>query len=161
MASMKLVVALFFATVVAGGNTAGAQLVHHVLSGDRTSDMTTDVGSWSSGRIYRVGDHLLFRYLSPQDTIVELASIDEYYSCDLTNPIKMYTEHVNKVPLDKEGIRYFASSSYEKCKNGLKLPVHVNPPRDYPAAPPTPSSAPQLHGIPALIVVFIGLILFK
>ena len=61
---MKLVVALFFATVVAGGNTAGAQLVHHVLSGDRTSDMTTDVGSWSSGRIYRVGDHLCKHHFS-------------------------------------------------------------------------------------------------
>ncbi|KAL4585397.1 hypothetical protein LXL04_010017 [Taraxacum kok-saghyz] len=157
--SMKLLMVLFFATVVVGGKFAGAQLVHHVLSDDRTSDTTTDVGSWTSGRMYRVGDHLLFRYLSPQDTIVELASIEEYYACDLTNPIRMYTEHVNKVPLEKEGIRYFASSSYDKCKNGLKLPVHVNPPRDFPADPPTPSSAAQLQGILALVVVFMGLIL--
>uniref|UniRef100_UPI00145D798C hypothetical protein n=1 Tax=Bacillus paralicheniformis TaxID=1648923 RepID=UPI00145D798C len=97
--------ALFIVTVVSGGGGAGAQVVHHVVAGDRASDTSTDVGPWSSGRIFRVGDSLLFKYFSPHETIVELASMEEYYSCDLTNPIKMYTDHVNQVPLEKEGIR--------------------------------------------------------
>ncbi|KAI3795758.1 hypothetical protein L1987_38415 [Smallanthus sonchifolius] len=154
MAAVKLLVTLFLLTVVSGGVVAGAQVVHHVASGDRASDTSTDVGPWSSGRIFRVGDSLLFKYFSPQEIIVELASMEEYYSCDLTNPINMYTDSVNQVPLQKEGIRYFASGSYDKCKNGLKLPVHVRP-RDLPAAGPSPSSATQLNGL--LTLTFIGL----
>ncbi|KVH96766.1 mavicyanin-like [Cynara cardunculus var. scolymus] len=157
MPAMKLVVGLFILTVVAAGKLAGAQVVHHVVSGDRPSDTSTDVGPWSSGRIFRVGDSLLFRYFSPHEIIVELASMEEYYSCDLTNPIKMYTDHVNEVPLEKEGIRYFASGSYDKCKNGLKLPVQVKP-REVPAMGPSPSSATHLNGLSALI--FIGLFIY-
>ncbi|KAK9051777.1 hypothetical protein SSX86_028405 [Deinandra increscens subsp. villosa] len=154
MAAVKLLVALL---VVTGGMLAGAQVVHHVVSGDRDSDTSTDVGPWSSGRTFRVGDSLLFRYFAPHEMIVELASMEEYYSCDLTNPIKMYTDRVNQVPLQKEGIRYFASGSYEKCKNGLKLPVHVRP-RDAAAEGPRPSSATQLIKLQA--ITFVGLFVY-
>ncbi|KAI7757569.1 hypothetical protein M8C21_016460 [Ambrosia artemisiifolia] len=134
--------------VVTGVMLAGAQVVHHVETGDRASDTSTDVGLLSSG---------LFRYLSPHEKIVELASMEEYYSCDLTNPIKMYTDRVNQVPLDQEGIRYFVSASYERCKNGVKLPVHVRP-RDAAAYAPKPSSATQLNRLVAL--TFIGLFVY-
>ncbi|KAF5760567.1 putative Phytocyanin domain, cupredoxin [Helianthus annuus] len=152
MAVEKWLVVLFTLTVVTGGTLAGAQVVHHVVSGDHASDTSTDIGSWSSGRTFRVGDSLLFRYLPPQEMIVELASMEEYYSCDLTNPIKMYTDLENQVPLEKEGIRYFASASYEKCKNGVKLPVQVKP-REVTAYGPSPSSAAQLNRLLALTLI--------
>ncbi|KAL8228229.1 hypothetical protein R6Q57_015813 [Mikania cordata] len=166
MAALKLLVALFILTAVAGGILAGAQVVHHVASGDRPSDTSTDVGPWSSGGTFGVGDSLLFKYFSPQEMIVELASMEEYYSCDLTNPINMYTDDVNQVALEKEGIRYFASGSYEKCKNGLKLPVQVRP-RDVTAHGPSPSSATQLNKLQALSIIglfihwLFGFILFE
>ncbi|MFS8025901.1 putative Phytocyanin domain, cupredoxin [Helianthus anomalus] len=149
MAVEKFLVVLFTLTVVTGRTLAGAQVIHHVVSGDHASHTSMDVGSWSSGRNFRVGDSLLFRYLAPQEMIVELASMEEYYSCDLTNPIKMYTD---QVPLEKEGIRYFASASYEKCKNGVKLPVQVKP-REVTAYGPSPSSATQLNRLLALALI--------
>ncbi|KAI7757570.1 hypothetical protein M8C21_016461 [Ambrosia artemisiifolia] len=58
MAAVKLLVTLFTITVVTGVMLAGAQVVHHVETGDPASDTSTGVGPLSSGRIFRVGDSL-------------------------------------------------------------------------------------------------------
>lgn len=59
--------------------------------------------------------------------IVELQSRKEYLSCDVSNPIKMYTDGPDKIALQEEGIRYFASGNPRECKKGLKLHVEVHP----------------------------------
>ncbi|RAL39522.1 hypothetical protein DM860_003055 [Cuscuta australis] len=105
---------------------------HYVVGGDRgweTSNFIDQINdNWSpSPRIFRVGDVLWFTYSAAQDNIVEVGSWEEYESCDLTNPIKMYTDGLNKISLDGEGIRYFASGNMDHCRNGLKLPVNVLP----------------------------------
>ena len=72
-----------------------------------------------------------FTYSAAQEKIVELRSKAEYEACDVSNPIRMYTDGLDTVPLDEEGIRYFASAKPESCKSGLKLHVEVQPqPRD-------------------------------
>lgn len=68
-----------------------------------------------------------FAYSVAQGLVVELRSSEEYESCDMSNPIKMYTEGLHTIPLEKEGTRYFVSSNSENCKNGLKLHVNVLP----------------------------------
>ncbi|KAL9251763.1 Uclacyanin 1-like protein [Drosera capensis] len=68
-----------------------------------------------------------FAYSGALGNIVELATKQELDSCDLTNPIRMYTDGLDKLPLEKEGSRYFASGSHESCKKGLKLPIKVVP----------------------------------
>lgn len=39
----------------------------------------------------------------------------------------MYTDGLNTISLEGEGIRYFASGNTESCKNGLKMPVKIQP----------------------------------
>ncbi|GFP85112.1 uclacyanin-3 [Phtheirospermum japonicum] len=102
--------------------------------------------------------------------MIELEGPDELDSCDLTNPIRMYTDPVTHVDLEKEGTRYFTSRNPESCKNGLKLPVSVQsheygphaheygppppfgpfpplePPPEY--APPEPVRPPPAYGPP-------------
>lgn len=56
-----------------------------------------------------------------------MKSKEEYESCDLSNPIKMYTDGLEVISLAEEGIRYFLSSKPENCKRGLKLHVEVMP----------------------------------
>jgi hypothetical protein len=68
-----------------------------------------------------------FTYSAAQESIAELKSKEEYESCDISNPIKMYTDGLDSISLDEEGIRYFASNNLESCKNGLKLHVEVQP----------------------------------
>ncbi|OVA10063.1 Plastocyanin-like [Macleaya cordata] len=114
--------------------------VHHVVGGDLGWDPSTDIQSWSSNRDFRVGDSIWFTYsttAAAQDdgSISELKSREEYESCDVSNPIKMYTDGVvDKVSLDGEGTRYFVSTKSDNCKNGLKLHVEVLPPTTTTAA---------------------------
>ena len=58
---------------------------------------------------------------------MEVKSKEEYEACDVSNPIRMYTNGLDSVSLEEEGIRYFASVKPENCKNGLKLHVAVQP----------------------------------
>ncbi|KAF8414182.1 hypothetical protein HHK36_002181 [Tetracentron sinense] len=109
-----------------GGRGAGAQ-VHHVVGGDRGWDPSSDLASWSSGRIFRVGDKIWFAYSAAHESIAELGSIEEFITCDVNNPIRMYTDGLEGVSLDGEGAHYFASGRPDSCKNGLKLHVEVLP----------------------------------
>ncbi|CAK9182236.1 unnamed protein product [Ilex paraguariensis] len=83
---------------------------------------------------------------------------EEYLSCDVTNPIKMYMDGLDIIALVGEGIRYFASGNLESCKNGLKLHVEVKPPEKNEgqmalADGPTPSISAQHSGLSFLFVV--------
>ncbi|XVF26160.1 hypothetical protein REPUB_Repub13aG0275400 [Reevesia pubescens] len=128
MGIMKIVMALIVMQQAAslGVKRAGAQ-VQHVVGGDRGWDPSSDLASWSSDRNFMVGDKIWFAYSAAQESIVELKSKNDYESCDVTNPIRMYTDGLDGIPLDGEGIRYFVSSKHESCKNGLKLHVEVMP----------------------------------
>ncbi|KAE8715601.1 tropinone reductase-like protein [Hibiscus syriacus] len=164
MAILKMViVAVVVMEATLGGKKAGAQ-VHHVVGGDQGWDPSSDVASWSSGRSFSVGDKIWFAYSAAEESIAELNSKEEYESCDVSNPLRMYTDGLNGIPLDGEGIRYFVSSKAESCKNGLKLHVEVGPlgntdakmPKVAVAAaapPTTPSGSVRLHGSSVLLLV--------
>ncbi|KAA8520175.1 hypothetical protein F0562_014431 [Nyssa sinensis] len=165
--ALKQFIALVVISLAIGGKWVGAQ-VHHVVGGDRGWDPSSDVGSWSSDRVFRVGDKIWFAYSVAQESIVELGSVEEYLSCDLSNPIRMYTEGLDKVALDGEGIRYFASGKPESCKNGLKLHVDVQPqPKKkeiqkvaVAAGPTSPSASTHLTAaVSSYVVVFLALLL--
>ncbi|KAL5097476.1 hypothetical protein RYX36_001803 [Vicia faba] len=108
-------------------DVVAAAEVNHVVGGDHGWDPTSDILYWSSDRIFRVGDQIWFTYSAAQGLIAELKSREEYESCNMSNPIMMYTEGLHTVPLDKEGMRYFVSTDSQNCKNGLKLHVEVQP----------------------------------
>ncbi|KAE7995295.1 hypothetical protein FH972_000111 [Carpinus fangiana] len=129
MAGLKMaILALVIISVSLGGKWVGVGAqVHHVVGGDRGWDRSSDVSSWPSDRIFRIGDKIWFTYSAAQESIAELKSKEEYESCDISNPIKMYTDGLDSISLDEEGIRYFASNNLESCKNGLKLHVEVQP----------------------------------
>ncbi|KAK9268205.1 hypothetical protein L1049_010648 [Liquidambar formosana] len=165
MAGAKLLIALVIISLSLGGKWVEAQ-VHHVVGGDRGWDSSSSVGSWSSGRIFRVGDKIWFTYSAAQESVAELKSKEEYESCDVNNPIRMYTDGLDGISLEREGIRYFTSSKPESCKNGLKLHVEVQPQRKpeiqtittsessvvaVAAGPITPSAATHLAGVSSLL----------
>ncbi|KAK1403133.1 Copper binding protein 1 [Heracleum sosnowskyi] len=100
--------------------------VHHIVKGEAGWEQFFELGFKSSElMMFKVGDHIWFR--NAQEGIVELQSRKEYLSCDVSNPIKMYTDGPDKISLDQQGVRYFASGNPRECKNGLKLHVEVHP----------------------------------
>ncbi|KAM7264391.1 hypothetical protein ACFE04_002074 [Oxalis oulophora] len=159
-ATLGKMVIVFVAVAIISVSWVGAQGVHHVVGGDRGWETASDVASWSSGRTFRVGDKIWFAYSAAHEGIVELKSKEEYEACDVTNPIKMYTDGIDGISLAEEGIRYFVSTSTESCKNGLKVPVQVLP-EDHKnqrimaaAVPPsTPSASPKISGSLFLLLV--------
>ncbi|KAH7838678.1 hypothetical protein Vadar_029781 [Vaccinium darrowii] len=173
---LKVLIAVVIVSVaIAGGEWVGAP-VHHVVGGDRGWDPSTDVASWSSARIFSVGDKIWFTYSAAQENIVELKSKEEYEACDVSNPIKMYTNGLDSVPLEEEGIRYFASGKPESCKGGLKLHVEVQPQGTQPHhhisavvasegspgataadGPTSPSASTHISGLSSLL--FFGILL--
>lgn len=104
-------------------------------------------------------------YSVAQGLVAELKSKEEYEACDVSNPIKMYTEGLHTIPLESEGMRYFVSSQPENCKNGLKLHIEVLPKgqgitkkkystlSDYEAAAPTTPSASTRYGHSTVLVL--------
>ncbi|XP_057960723.1 mavicyanin-like [Malania oleifera] len=162
-----------------GGKWVGAQHLHHVVGDDRGWDPVSDVASWASRRTFRVGDKIWFAYSAAQGSVAELQSREEYEACDLSNPIRMYTDGLDSVSLEGEGPRFFASSKPENCRGGLKLHVEVLPtsPKNETqipgvasseaaavaksevraTAPTTPSGSTRLAGMAYLVVVGIVL----
>ncbi|KAF8410801.1 hypothetical protein HHK36_003338 [Tetracentron sinense] len=169
-----MVVSLVVISLSLGGRWVGAQ-VHHVVGGDRGWDSASNIESWSSGRVFRVGDKIWFTYSAAQESLAELRSSDEFESCEISNPIRMYTGGIDMFSLDGEGTRYFASGSVESCNIGLKLHIEVLP-RPKPeiqmlttaseairavAAPsPVPSASVHLQGISSLLWVGLALLCF-
>ncbi|CAO2842458.1 unnamed protein product [Amaranthus hypochondriacus] len=121
--TLVIVVAIVF---VYGGKQVEGQ-VHHVVGQDSGWEVASDIGSWAAGRTFLLGDFLWFGYSSGlhNDYVVELKTKEEYESCDVRNPIKMYINGVDKISFEEEGIRYFASANPDKCKKGLKFPVEI------------------------------------
>jgi len=163
MAGVKLLVGLVVViiSVGIGGKWAVGAEVQHVVGGDSGWHPSSDLGSWSAGRIFRVGDKIWFTYPASQDTVVEVESMEEYLACDVSNPIKMYTGGLDILTLANEGVRYFVSGKLESCKSGLKLHV-VATPEAVADGPTTPSASAQLYGLSqvlfgGLLVCYLGL----
>ncbi|KAJ6756712.1 PEELING CUPREDOXIN putative-RELATED [Salix purpurea] len=112
--------------IVSVSLNVGAQ-VHHIVGGDHGWHPYTDIGSWSSATTFRVGDKIWFTHSAAQGRIAEVETREEYLACDVSNPIRMYSDDSDGISLDGEGVRYFMNSNSEKCKNGLKLHVEVVP----------------------------------
>ncbi|CAA7407909.1 unnamed protein product [Spirodela intermedia] len=106
---------------------AETRLGRHVVGGDRGWDVASDVAGWSTDKEFRVGESIWFSYSAGDESIVELGSKKEFDNCDLSNPIRLYTDGLNKVALEEEGPRFFTSGRPESCSGGLKLHVNVRP----------------------------------
>ncbi|XP_010928884.1 mavicyanin isoform X1 [Elaeis guineensis] len=109
------------------GRCEAAGGADHVVGGDQGWDAASDVAAWSTDRVFRVGDNIWFTYSASRESIIRLGSKEEFESCELSNPIKMYTSGLDRVRLDGAGALYFSSGKLENCQNGLKLHVQVVP----------------------------------
>ena len=105
-----------------------ALAVQHVVGNDQGWDLSANLAAWSINRVFRVGDEIWFAHsAAAEDGIIELQSKREFESCDLSNPIRMYSKGLDKVSLNGEGARYFSSGKLEECEKGLKLHAEVMP----------------------------------
>ncbi|XP_057837718.2 mavicyanin [Cryptomeria japonica] len=111
-------------------NSRGCKAAEHVVGADRGWDPQSahNFQEWASSKIFRVGDNLWFAYSSAVQSVAEVNSREEWETCDVSNPIRLYKGGLDSVPLHSEGSRYFVSGRAEDClKNGMKLHINVVP----------------------------------
>ncbi|CAL9120304.1 unnamed protein product [Musa textilis] len=102
-------------------------------------DLATNYTQWVSGKAFRVGDTLTFKYASSHD-VLEVSSA-AYSSCTTSNPISTSTGGNTVVTLNSTGSRYFICGTPGHCAGGMKLQIDVASPTSTP--PPSPSSTPR------------------
>ncbi|KAF5186152.1 Uclacyanin [Thalictrum thalictroides] len=88
-----------------------------------TWDVSTDFKSWESGRTFKVGDQLEFKYSSSMHSVLELSGEKEYKSCDTGTSVNSMNGGNDVVKLTKPGTRYFACGTMGHCDQGMKLKI--------------------------------------
>nr|ABK26728.1 unknown [Picea sitchensis] len=119
--------------------TQSCMAVQYPVGGSQGWDLSTDFNTWESGKTFKVGDTLSFKYTTGLHSVVELASEKDYNACNIGNPVNSLSGGSNVVKLNKAGTRYFACGTPGHCSGGMKMKVKVVAA----GTSPTPSSTPS------------------
>nr|KYP44229.1 Early nodulin-like protein 1 [Cajanus cajan] len=105
------------------------------------SSESDSLNQWAEKSRFRVGDHLVWKYESGKDSVLEVTR-EGYANCNTSNPIKEYSDGNTKVKLERPGAFYFISGAKGHCEKGQKVIVVVMSPRHtFTAVSPAPSPA--------------------
>ncbi|XP_076919958.1 stellacyanin-like [Bidens hawaiensis] len=85
--------------------------------------LSVDYSTWASGKTFKVGDSLVFKYDSSH-TVAEVSS-DDYEACNVANSINSYSSSPTTVALNTTGTRYFICGVPSHCGGGMKVSVPV------------------------------------
>ncbi|XP_027906683.1 uclacyanin-3-like [Vigna unguiculata] len=107
-----------------------------------------DYTNWVSGKTFKVGDNLVFKYDSSHE--VDEVNENGYSSCSSSNLIKNHNDGNSKIALSSTGNRYFICPRPGHCAGGMKLQINVVAANSTtPSTPSTPSSPPSESGSPS------------
>ncbi|KAM6549598.1 hypothetical protein CsatB_021274 [Cannabis sativa] len=112
----------------------------HVVGGSQGWEQSTDFDSWASAQTFKVGDQLVFKYLSGLHSVVELADEKAYKQCDTGSSLDSKSSGNDVVKLTKPGTRYFACGTLGHCDQGMKLKI-TTVAGNAPSTPTSPSSS--------------------
>ncbi|XP_062078096.1 cucumber peeling cupredoxin-like [Humulus lupulus] len=102
--------------------------------------------TWAAGKSFKVGDILVFNFMSGQHDVVEVKKTN-YDSCSGANPISRQTSSPASITLQKTGDHYYICTVTGHCSAGQKLAINVtgaSSPAPQPARSPSPVSSPTL-----------------
>ncbi|XP_057983557.1 mavicyanin [Malania oleifera] len=86
-------------------------------------DQSTDYNAWASGKSFKVGDQIVFKYSPGLHSVVELADETAYKKCDIGSPLTSMNAGNDAVKLSKSGDHYFACGTPGHCGQGMKLKI--------------------------------------
>ncbi|CAD6214930.1 unnamed protein product [Miscanthus lutarioriparius] len=88
-------------------------------------DVAIDYDAWASGKKFKVGDTLVFRYNAGQDVVV----VDEqsYNDCATPNNAPVLTSgNAVAVKLGQSGKYFFICDAEGECASGMKVAINVH-----------------------------------
>ncbi|XWS47717.1 hypothetical protein CRYUN_Cryun13aG0008200 [Craigia yunnanensis] len=86
-------------------------------------DISSDIDSWVSDKIFKVGDALLFQY-SSYHSVSEVTK-ESFESCNTTDTLSTFSNGNTTVTLSNAVARYFVCGNKLHCLGGMKLQVNV------------------------------------
>ncbi|GMH11070.1 hypothetical protein Nepgr_012911 [Nepenthes gracilis] len=101
---------------------------------------------WAERNRFQVNDTLFFKYKKERDSVL-VVTMENYYKCNATRPLKSLTEGDSELKLDRSGPFFFISGNADHCGRGQKLIVTVLAVR-HRAPPAAPSPSPSLSPSP-------------
>ncbi|KAJ7970673.1 Blue copper [Quillaja saponaria] len=138
MGSIKII----FLVLVSIFITKEALAAQHVVGGSQGWDASTDFNSWLSGKIFKVGDQLVFKYTSGMHSVIELGSEKAFKNCDIGSVVDSMNTGSDVIKLNKPGTRYFACGTLSHCDQGMKVKITTVAAGNAPSSPSTSSSSP-------------------
>ncbi|KAF8036582.1 hypothetical protein BT93_C2337 [Corymbia citriodora subsp. variegata] len=97
--------------------------------------------SWASSKTFKVGDILVFNFVSGQHD-VSVASESDFSSCGTSNTITFLTTPPVNYTLTTNGIVYFICTHDSHCSQGQKLSVTVGTGSGPTTTPPSSTTSP-------------------
>ncbi|KAM7252265.1 hypothetical protein ACFE04_024148 [Oxalis oulophora] len=96
----------------------------YTVGDDSGWTLGVDYATWTSNKTFKVGDTLIFDYLSGSHTIEEINKTD-FEKCKTGNPIASDHSGKTRVDLKIAGTRYFTCGVMNHCWSGMKLAIIV------------------------------------
>ncbi|CAD6339797.1 unnamed protein product [Miscanthus lutarioriparius] len=110
--------------------------------GDASGWTTTgDYATWASGKKFKVGDILEFKYAGGAHTVDEVSAAD-YAACSSSKALSSDSAGTTTVTLKTAGKHYFICGVAGHCSSGMKLVVDVAKAVAAPAPAPAVAPAP-------------------
>jgi len=121
---------------------ASAAVATKYTVGDASGWTTTgDYATWASGKKFKVGDSLEFKYAGGAHTVDEVSAAD-YAACSSSNALSTDSAGATTVTLKTAGKHYFICGVAGHCSSGMKLVVDVAKAVAAPAPAPAAAAAP-------------------
>ncbi|XP_061352701.1 early nodulin-like protein 4 [Gastrolobium bilobum] len=100
---------------------------------------------WARRQMFHVNDILYFEYKKGNDSVLVVKE-EDYYSCNITNPIHKIDDGNSTFRLHKPSIFFFISGNVSNCENGQKLIIAVMSASPAPSPSKVSDSARLLQG---------------
>ncbi|KAG8367426.1 hypothetical protein BUALT_Bualt16G0070600 [Buddleja alternifolia] len=137
-----LLVVVMAAAELFGNAAAATYVVGDSLGWRVPPGGATDYATWASQHVFRVGDILVFNFITGAHDVAKVAQ-RAYDGCASTNPIALATVGPASFTLNSTGPDFYICTFGQHCSLGQKLTINVTSPSTTPtpAAPaPSPST---------------------
>ncbi|XP_034577236.1 basic blue protein [Setaria viridis] len=85
-----------------------------------------DYDAWASGKKFKVGDTLVFRYDTPSEKDVVVVDAQGYAECSVPDNARLLNSGDDHVVLEQAGQFFFICDAEGECDSGMKLAVNVH-----------------------------------
>ncbi|XP_008789579.2 blue copper protein 1a-like [Phoenix dactylifera] len=139
MACRQMLAVLAVAVVAMAILPAMARATEYVVGDDMGWNLGVNYTDWARGKVFRVGDSLVFRY-DPENHNVLRVSGPDFQACNKVSAQGPLASGDDAVPLSSPGKRWYFCGKAGHCESGQKLVITVLPSLQAPAASPTPTA---------------------